>query len=213
MQYHHYIWDFDGMLFDSYPHTARALRKTLAEFGREEPEEELYEALRVSIGHAFRTYALSDQEKLRFRYYENQLEEPPVTAPYKGIPELLRKITDRGWKNYLLTNRDWLAKVYLEKYGILDCFTEIVDSTYGFPSKPDPQGMRYLTEKYGFSGDALMLGDRELDAAAGVGGGADALFFDEFRRVVPGKTAARYIVHTVDELSALILEGVDQKEL
>ena len=42
-----------------------------------------------------------------------------------------------------------------------------------------------------------------------VGGGADALFFDEFRAVSPETTAARYIVHTVEELSALILEGDD----
>ena len=208
-KYRHFVWDFDGMLFDSYPHTARALYKTLRDAGREEPEEELYRALRVSVGHAFRTYGLSEEEKAAFRVYENQLEEEPVTVPYPGIPDLLRKITERGGRNYLLTNRDRLATVYLEKYGMREYFSGIVDSTYGFPAKPDPSGMKYLAEKYGFAGDALMLGDRELDAAAGVGGGADALFFDEFRAVSPEATAARYIVHTVEELSALILEGDD----
>ena len=209
MKYRHFVWGFDGMLFDSYPHTARALRKALADFGREEPEEELYRALRVSVGHAFRVYDMDERMRLRFREYEAMLEEEPITVPYPGIPELLRKITERGGRNYLLTNRDGLAAVYLEKYGMKDSFTELVDSTYGFPSKPDPSGMRYLAEKYSFSGDALMLGDRELDAVAGVGGGADALFFDEFRAVSPETTVARYIVPTVDELSALILEGDD----
>ena len=206
-KYRHFVWDFDGMLFDSYPHTARALYKTLRESGRDEPEDALYRALRVSIGHAFREYALTDEEKLRFRAYENDLEAPPVTRPYPGIPELLRKIVLRGGKNYLLTNRDGLAAVYLEKYGMRDSFALIVDSTFGFPSKPDPAGMRYLKETCGFSGDALMLGDRELDALAGVGGGADALFFDEFRKVLPENTAARYIVHSIEELASLILEG------
>ena len=41
-KYRHFVWDFDGMLFDSYPHTARALYKTLRDAGREEPEEGLW---------------------------------------------------------------------------------------------------------------------------------------------------------------------------
>ncbi|MBO4407322.1 MAG: HAD hydrolase-like protein, partial [Clostridia bacterium] len=208
----HYIWDFDGMLFDSYPHTARALYKTLLDFGRAAPDEgELYRSLRVSVGHAFREFDLTEEMRVRFREYEAMLSEPPVTVPYPGIPELLEKIWKAGGENYLLTNRDGLAGVYLEKYGMAGFFREIVDSTYGFPSKPDPASMLYLKEKYGFRGDALMLGDRELDAVAGVRGGADALFFDEFYRVEKDGTAARYIVHTVKELEELIF-GEKERE-
>ena len=33
-KYDNFIWDFDGTLFDSYPHTAAALAKALADTGR-----------------------------------------------------------------------------------------------------------------------------------------------------------------------------------
>ncbi|MBQ4622956.1 MAG: HAD hydrolase-like protein [Clostridia bacterium] len=211
LTYKHFVWDFDGMLFDSYPHTTRAVLRALADGGRTADPEEMYWDLRVSIGYMRRKYRLTDLENQAFYKYERELDEEPITVPYKGIPELLSRIKAAGGHNYLLTNRDEYAGIYLEKYGMAESFTEVVDTTYGFPAKPDPSGMQYLQTKYGFDGDALMLGDRELDIIAGIGGGGDGCFFDEFHRVT--ETQAKYIVHSIEELETLIFgnerEGED----
>lgn len=208
--YKHFVWDFDGMLFDSYPHTARAAINTLRDFGRDANEKDMYDDLRVSIGYARNKYAFTPEMMERFYQYEHDLKMEPVTMPYPGIPALLARIKNEGGKNYLLTNRDEYAGIYLRKYGMYESFEEIVDTTAGFPSKPDPSGMLYLAEKHRFDGDALMLGDREVDITAGIGGGADGLFFDEFRRVET--TKARYIVHTLRELEELLFGVTPDKE-
>lgn len=205
LEYKHFVWDFDGMLFDSYPHTTRAVLRALADGGRIVDAEELYWDLRVSIGYMRRKYQLTELEDRAFYQYERELEAEPITVPYPGIPELLARIKMSGGCNYLLTNRDQYAMIYLQKYDMADAFTEVVDTTYGFPAKPDPTGMQYLQKKYGFQNDALMLGDRELDITAGIGGGGDGCFFDEFYRVT--ETKAKYIVHTIKELEELIFNG------
>jgi len=202
LPYRHFVWDFDGMLFDSYDHTTQAALRTLHDSGRDEPWQEIYNALRVSVGVMCKNYSFDEDMRKRFNRYEADLSMLPVTRPYPGITTLLRKITADGGNNYLLTNRDKLGGVYLEKNGVRDCFTEIVDASFGFPRKPDPKGMLYLKEKYGFAGDALMLGDRELDIEAGLGGGADGCFFDEFKRNLHSK--AKYRVYTIKELYKLI---------
>lgn len=200
--YRHFIWDFDGMLFDSYPHTARAAVNALHDYGIEADLETMYWDLRISVGYARKKYGFTTEMAEKFYEYEHTLDMEPVTLPYEGIPALLARIKKEGGKNYLLTNRNEYAGVYLNKFGMAESFEELVDSTYGFPSKPDPTGMKYLAEKYHMEGDALMLGDRELDITAGLGGGADGCFFDEFNRVE--KTEAKYVVHTIKELEDLL---------
>ena len=48
-RYHHYIWDFDGTLFDSYPHSTRALYVTARHYGAEVTYDEVSRAIRHSF--------------------------------------------------------------------------------------------------------------------------------------------------------------------
>ena len=52
MLYHNLIWDFDGTLFDSYPHVTEAYYKALLDFGREVDREEILKHLKVSFTNA-----------------------------------------------------------------------------------------------------------------------------------------------------------------
>ena len=49
MRYKHFIWDFDGMLFNTYPRLATAFDRVLRECGIEVPREELMERLKISV--------------------------------------------------------------------------------------------------------------------------------------------------------------------
>mgnify|MGYP002509227508 CR=1 FL=1 len=44
-----FIWDFDGTLFDSYPHTAAALVQALKDSGREIDVTEAEKLLRAAL--------------------------------------------------------------------------------------------------------------------------------------------------------------------
>ena len=48
-----YIWDFDGMLFDSYPHITSAFLKALADFGIEADYDEAKAQLEISYATAY----------------------------------------------------------------------------------------------------------------------------------------------------------------
>ena len=56
MKYRHVIWDFDGTLFDTYPILAGALQRALAEFGIQEPFDEVIARLQVSVKDTVRFY-------------------------------------------------------------------------------------------------------------------------------------------------------------
>ena len=60
-----YIWDFDGMLFDSYPHITSAFLKALAGFGKEADYDEAKALLEITFAHAFEHYDVSEEEKTR----------------------------------------------------------------------------------------------------------------------------------------------------
>ena len=49
-KYENFIWDFDGTLFDSYPHTAQALALALKDSGREIDIKEAEKLLRITVG-------------------------------------------------------------------------------------------------------------------------------------------------------------------
>ena len=58
MQYRDYFWDFDGNLYNTYPVMTTALHQTLATWGLDVAEAELYHAMRLtSVGQTIRSYA------------------------------------------------------------------------------------------------------------------------------------------------------------
>ena len=176
-----FIWDFDGMLFDTYPHTTAALCEYFRRHGREIDPDEAFSQLKISIRKAFSHFGMTKEGEIEFYEIEDDLSFTPHGVPYKGIPEILRYITENGGRNYLFTHRDKVAIQYLDKYALTSLFTDFVTREMDFPFKPAPDGIEYLIEKHGLEKDCcLMLGDREIDCLSGLNAGIKALLFDEF---------------------------------
>ena len=53
----HFIWDFDGTLFDTYPVIIRSMRSALAEYGRDCDPTECMAIMLDSIGTALDIYS------------------------------------------------------------------------------------------------------------------------------------------------------------
>ena len=62
-----YIWDFDGMLFDSYPHITSAFIKAMREFGTEPDYDEAKALLEITFAHCYEHYGVTDEQKEAFR--------------------------------------------------------------------------------------------------------------------------------------------------
>lgn len=181
MIYHHIIWDFDGTLFDTYPETARSMQEALLHFGYRYTYQEIYDLMKISMTTMRRYFSetvgvpqgvFDEYEEIRRR---DEVHECP---PYEGIPELLRDIIAAGGKNYVCTHRDETTFNIMRAYGTYELFEDFVTALDRRKPKPDPDSVLFLMEKHGFdAGDAVMIGDREIDIKAGKAAGVMTVSF------------------------------------
>ena len=100
--------------------------------------------------------------------------------------DLLISAKAQGKHNYIYTHTGPVVKEMLDHMGVLDCFDFILDASYSFPLKPAPDALRFFLDKFGFDPKTcMMIGDRPIDAYAGMNAGmygclwdADGLFAD-----------------------------------
>ncbi len=177
----HFIWDFDGTLFDSYPIIIGNLRATLQDFGYDCDPVEAMTLMLHNIDHAHCYYADKfgiDKKALVDVYTRHHQSVNPMllAKPMQDIEKVLSCICQTGRFNYIFTHRKCSTTIaYLEKYGLARYFREIIGPESAcFAYKPAPDALLYLMDKYGMTAeDAVMVGDRECDLGsarnAGIG--------------------------------------------
>ena len=179
----HFIWDFDGTLFDTYPVMIQNLRDALARFGRDAAPAEVMKLMLNIIVFAKDHYAEKfdiEPDALNAAYLEfrRQANTEMVAPPMEGVVEVLRRIRDTGRENYIFTHRSLgETQAYLEKNGLAGLFLELVGpETPGFAWKPAPDAITYLLEKYHLNPEeTAMVGDREIDLGSGRNAGVKTI--------------------------------------
>jgi len=175
MKYIHYIWDFDGTLFDSYPHVLASMQKVLAEENLSCDATELWRRLLVNFGEGRKYSGLSPEAYKRFNTYQHFLGEDeiePKVVPFDGMRDLLAAIVNNGGKNYLYTHRNQTSLAYLDQFGMTEFFADFVTSEEHFPAKPAPDAVLAILERNHLNPkDCIMVGDRLIDGMAGINAG------------------------------------------
>lgn len=167
----HFIWDFDGTLFDTYPVIIENLNLALGEFGHSCDPVEAMGLMLTRIDTAQRYYAAQcgiDLQDLveRYEHYHRRANEQLRAEPMDGVLRVLATIRASGRHSYIFSHRKPEETVlYLEKYGLSSYFRDIIGpGSVGFAEKPAPDAVLYLMDKYGMAaGEAVMVGDRECD--------------------------------------------------
>ena len=180
MRFNHVIWDYDGTIFDTYPVMAAAFSTILGEYGFIEPTDTVVSHMKVSMRHTIEyykaCYGLDDVFLERF----DTLIGQTAAIPFDGVLGLCRDIKKCGGTNYLFTHRGESAVRYFEKYGLITDFEELITSKQGFQNKPSPDAILYLMDKHSFlSGDAIMIGDRDIDILAAQNAGIHNCYFTD----------------------------------
>lgn len=189
--YRHYIWDFDGTLFDSYPHSTAALCAALAQFGVKTDFSRVNRLLRTSFATAFEALHVTEEQKKCFRALHGDLTLPPPIVPFPEAGPVLAALSARGARHYLYTHsRRRMSVKFLEDFGLSGYFADFMTpDDPGFTSKPDPGALRRLLARNRIpAGDAAMVGDREIDMRCARGAGIDGILVDADRLV--GETCA-----------------------
>ena len=207
MKIRNYIWDFDGMLFDSYDHTTEALLKVLREEGRDADYKEMKSVLEESITKGLNIYCETPEEKVRFREYENDFDALPLTLPYRNTAATLKRVVEAGGRNFLYTHRDFYSTdYYLKKFSLWELFSGAVTADDGFQSKPSPDAILHLVKTYGLdSNETMMFGDREIDVLSGNNAGVKSCLYS----TEPKDTAAAYQI--TDIIEALAVGGIEKE--
>ena len=178
MLYSAYLWDFDGTLFDSYPHVAAAMEKILHRDGIPYDHETVMERLTVNFDCAREEYHLTDTQYRDFVELAHSWSLPPALTLFPGVAAVLRSICENGGRNFLYTHRNRTAWTYLRLFGLDKYFAGGVDATMHFPQKPAPDAVEYLCAHYGLDKEkTVMVGDREIDVLSGVNAGIAGCLF------------------------------------
>ena len=175
MKYIYYLWDFDGTLFDSYPHVLASMEKVLREEQIVCDSTELWRRLLVNFGEGRKYAGLSSETYKRFVDYQYLMDEneiEPKIVPFDGMRDLLADIVKHGGKNYLYTHRNNTAISYLDRFGLTEFFADFVTSEEHFPAKPAPDAVLAIIERNHLNPkDCVMVGDRLIDGMSGINAG------------------------------------------
>ena len=167
----HFIWDFDGTLFDTYPVIIEDLNLALREFGHGCGFPETMKLMLVNLGHAQRFYSEKFGLSLEavaaaYERHHERSNRQLLAKPMEGVREVLEAIQVSGRKNYIFSHRKPEETVtYLEMYGLSGYFAHVIGpGSAGFAVKPAPDAVLYLMERYAMDPEeTVMVGDRECD--------------------------------------------------
>ena len=98
-------------------------------------------------------------------------------APFAGIPELLRELSDRGVRTAVLSNKPHpMTLDVVHTFFGPDVFTVIQGQTAQIPPKPDQTGVQHILQKLNLSAaDCLYVGDTNVDMDTGRNAGIDTV--------------------------------------
>lgn len=182
VMFKHFIWDFDGTLFDSYPIMARACKTVMEEEGFDESVDKIMSLMKVSMPHLYEycmsKYSIGDEIISKFSSYCRKLELEYL-KPFPYIEEVLRIIHMNKGMNYLYTHRGKSSVEFIKKFGLYDYFRGFITKEDNFKRKPEPEALLYLINKYSiYKREAIMVGDRDIDILAARNAGIASCFFD-----------------------------------
>ncbi len=176
------IYDFDGTLSDTYPVVTRVLLDILKEHGIDEDFDRAYGYLKISYGYAADQYDIGLERKAFYTLLGEGAERAALSGvqkPFSEALDLLRSAAEQGKRNFIYTHSGAFVHELIDRWGFAPYVTYTLDSSHGFPRKPDPTALHFLCEKFSIDrSTALMVGDRDIDIDVGHNAGLRGCLFD-----------------------------------
>ena len=207
------LFDLDGTLADTIPLLLSSMRAAYAAVGGAVPEERAWlrgmgTPLRAQFMH-FEANNLERVEPLIAVYREWQIANlHALVKEYDGVRALVDALRAAGHPIGVVTGKgDWMARVTLERVGLLDAFDMIVGADATTRHKPDPDPLLLGAERLGVpAAGALYVGDAPNDVLAARAAGMVDVWaaWGPFRPDEIAPFAPTYVVHAASDVLALL---------
>ena len=219
------VFDLDGTLVHTVPDIAAALDIALASYKLPpttpaEAATMMGDGLSEFFWRALVTKRLylpgleADDARRRFiKAYRNAPAR--LSAPYPGIPELLRDLRQREVLTAVCTNKiESIAVDILERLALRDLFDAVVGYRDDRPMKPHPRPLLTAVERAGGRIErALLVGDTGADNGAAIGARIPLILVSYGYSATPVHSMGYgTVVDNVDRLreEILLFVGADQ---
>jgi len=178
------VFDLDGTLADTSGDLAVAMNHVLRTFKKPEKPSGLLtsyigDGLETYLSRAFDTDdkdVIARAKPVYLEYYRSHLVVE--TRLYPGVAETLESLKEKGISCFVLSNKpEEFIKPIVERLGVAGFFTESFGQYRFERNKPDPQGLNYIMDKYGFARDeTIIVGDNHTDIEAARNAGVRSVF-------------------------------------
>ena len=179
------IFDLDGTIVNSYPHFVECFIAACDKNGIDVPydRDTVYRMLKITVPQAYARLDVEHKttyEKCYADYVAIYSEHYTEQPGFAQTIDLIKRAKAAGKKNFIYTHTGPIAKKILANIGILEYFEFVLDASYPFPMKPAPDALLFLAEHCGLNPkECLMIGDRPIDAYAGMNAGMLGFLWDE----------------------------------
>lgn len=207
---YNFIWDLDGTLLDAYESIVISLKEALALYDLSYTEEQINrEVIESSVTKFVKD--ICEENKISFDEFWNKFSkirhkvEDENMTPMKNSIEVLEKLKNMGYKNYVFTHRDHTSYTFLDKFDMTKYFKEIISSQDGFERKPSGQALNYLVDKYDMDRETTFyIGDRILDLESAKDAEIKSIFFLEDDSVLEESILADFIINDLKDLLKIL---------
>lgn len=208
------LFDLDGTLIDSIPLIRESFRYASRKVLKKQlPDETLLANVGMPLNKQMEAINKEKAEELLQAYtdFNHKYHDKMVTA-YPGIHDLLDRLKARGVKVGVVTSKSrWLAMRGIEVSGIASMIDCLVAADDVDNHKPHPEPIFECMERLRcFKNHAVFVGDSPYDIQAAKLAGlySIAVPFGPFSEERLMKERPDRIAHNLDELKAILFEGI-----
>lgn len=173
------IFDLDGTTIDTLNELYISINQTLKNYGYPTKTKD---EVRLGVGRGFRKLVetvvpekLSEEKMAEIGrdYQESYTQNYLKSTVYPEMPELLRKLQDRGILLAVNSNKsDRFTKALIAKNYPDIRFTAVYGRREGVPLKPDPTTAKEIADLMGLkTEEVLYVGDSDVDMRTGINAG------------------------------------------
>jgi len=171
-RFHNFIWQVDGIIFNTTPALTYTFSKALGELGVPLPMDRINALVRHFSGGCIR--ALADEARVDFQVLETRFSQiyagiSPFNQPViSNVVPVLRSVMVQGGVNVIVSRHDFVSTMRLLFFHqITNYFQDIFASSDGISSQSEPDLIQPVVTRNDFDPQTtLLIGKNQFDVQA-----------------------------------------------